>query len=101
MNVRILHEVVTEEQYESMSFNEVMEILQEHDEITTEEELLNYAKYLIDQDNIGYAIHILQAVYESECADWYWYDYNMGTLQTPSTLTCKEDVEHFLEVIKC
>lgn len=97
MKIRILETVVTEEQYEEMSFDEVMDILCEHDEIHSEESLKDYVKYLIDKNNFGLALHILNSIYDSEDAVWYQYEMSMGTLVSPSALTCKEDIEHLLE----
>ena len=98
--VYILDTVVTREQYDEMSFESVMDILNEHDDITTKDCLLDYVKYLIDQDNLRFAMHILEAVYDSEPAEWYQYDYSMGTFDTPTALTCKEDIEHLLEEVE-
>lgn len=49
MKVRILDQVFTQEEYEVMTFDEVMDILCEHDEINSEESLKDYVKYLIDK----------------------------------------------------
>ena len=97
MKIRIMDEVFTKEEYEAMTFNEVMDILCEHDEVHSDESLKDYIKYLIDHDNFGLALHILNGIYDSEDAEWYQYDMSMGTLATPSALTCKEDIEHLLE----
>lgn len=97
MKIRILDQVFTQEEYEVMTFDEVMDILCEHDEIHSETSLKDYVKYLIDKDNLGLALHILNGVYDREYAEWYQYEVSMGTLVSPSALTCKEDIEHLLE----
>ena len=97
MKIRILDEVFTKEEYEALTFEEVMDILCEHDEVHSDESLKDYIKYLIDHDNFGLALHILNGIYDSEDAEWYQYDVLLGTLETPSALTCKEDIEHLLE----
>ena len=97
MRIRILNKVFTKEEYEAMTFEEVMDILCDHDEVHSEESLKDYIKYLIDHDNFGLALHMLNGVYDSEDAEWYQYDVSLGTLETPSALTCKEDIEHLLE----
>ena len=97
MKIRILDEVFTKEEYEALTFEEVMDILCEHDEVHSDESLKDYINYLIDHDNFGVALHILNGIYDSEDAEWYQYDVSLGTLETPSALTCKEDIEHLLE----
>ena len=97
MKIRILDEVFTKEEYEALTFEEVMDILCEHDEVHSDESLKDYIKYLIDHDNFELALHILNGLYDSEDAEWYQYDVSLGTLETPSALTCKEDIEHLLE----
>ena len=69
---------------------------EERDDITTYEQLKEFAKDKIDSDDLLVAIHILEAL-QSESVDWYEYDYCMGTLQTPSGITEKEHVEHMIE----
>lgn len=88
MTVKELHE---------MNFNDAAEQLsQEHDFVTSYETLLSYAKHLIDEENIGLALHIIKAIYEQP-GDYFHYDYCMGTLQTPSPLLTSSDLEDFCE----
>ena len=63
-------------------------------ELTTEDTLISFAKEKIDEDNIGLALHILGAIYNSEEAycGYYLYDYSLGTISTPTPITCKEDL---------
>ena len=57
------------------------------------------AKHEIDEENLQMAVHILNAVYESDCPDdsYYLYDRSMGTLETPTPITCKEDLEDYID----
>lgn len=79
------------------SFDEVMEQLnEEKDDITTYDNLKEFAKEKIDNNDLFVAIHILEAI-RNDDAEWYEYDYSMGTLQTPSGITEKEHVEHMID----
>jgi hypothetical protein len=63
-------------------------------ELTSEDTLIWFAKEKLDENNIGLALHVLGAIYNSEEAycGYYLYDYSMGTLSTPTPITCKEDL---------
>lgn len=88
---------MTREEFDSKSFEEVIEQLnEEYDQITTYESLKEFAKEKIDDDNFFVAIHILQAI-QNDTAEWYDYDYCMGTLDTPVSITEKTDVEHLID----
>ena len=88
---------MTRTEFEAMEFEEVMEELnRERDDITSYEMLKEYATEKIEEDNFLVAIHILEAL-QSDTAEWYEYDYCMGTLQTPSGITYKEDIEHMID----
>ena len=88
---------MTRKEFETKNFDEVMEQLnEEKDDITTYESLKEFAKSQIEEDRLFLAIYILEALNE-DTAEWYEYDYCMGTLQTPSSITTKEDVEHLIE----
>ena len=87
---------MTRTEFEEKSFEEVMELLDEQrDDITTYDRMKEFVKAKVDNDNLNVAIHVLEALKEE--AEWYEYDYCMGTLQTPSAITEKEDVEHLIE----
>ena len=92
---------MTKEELYDMGVEKAVEIL--HDEIgdiTSYDALISYAKAKIDDDNIGLAIHILQAIYEDTSIDdtyYYKYDYSMGTLETPTPITSVEDLEEFCD----
>lgn len=91
---------MTRQEFNTLSFEEVMTKLSEqYDQITTYDMLKDYAKEKIDSDDLFVAVHILNALWNDPHPDaiWYDYDYCMGTLDTPISLTTKEDVENFIE----
>ena len=91
---------MTEAIYNAMSLDELLEWAYENlDDLTTEDMLLEFAKQKIDDDHIFMALHVLKAVYESEEAynGYYLYDYSMGTLETPTPVTCKADLKHLID----
>ena len=88
------------EQFEAMTLDELLEWAYENvDDLTTEDMLCEFAKSKIDDDSFNVAMHILTAIWESEEAynDYYLYDYNMGTCETPTPITCKEDLEDYID----
>lgn len=92
---------MTREQFEEMSLEEVMEWIEENSRyspITHEEILIDFAKAKIDDDNIGMAIHVLGAIYNNPYdTEYYLYEYDMGMLDTPTPITCKEDLEDWID----
>lgn len=68
-------------------------------EITSEEILKEYIIHTIQNDNFTLALHLLQAVYESPANDtgMYLYDFAMGTLETPTPITCIEDLLDYID----
>lgn len=92
---------MTRAEFDSMTFEEVMEQLnEEYDEITTIDILKDFIKEKIDNDDFNLACHLCNAIWNdpdvSE-SDWYQYDYCMGTLSTPVCLSKKEHVEHLID----
>ena len=88
---------MTKQEFQTKSFDEVLEQLnEERDDITTYETLKEFAIEKINSDDIFVAIHILEAL-QNDVATWYEYDYCMGTLQTPSSIQEKEDIEHMID----
>ncbi len=90
---------MTREQFEAMSFEELLEWAYENIcDMHSEEGLIEMAKHEIDEENLGMAVHILSAVFNSDCPDdsYYLYDRSMGTLETPTPITCKEDLEDYI-----
>lgn len=91
---------MTRAEYEAMTLDELIDWAYENlNDVTTEEVLLDFAKSKIDDDNLYMAIHILKAVHESSESynGYYLYDYSMGTLETPTPITEKEDLEHLID----
>jgi len=91
---------MTKAEFENMTLDEVLEYANENvNDLTTEDMLLEFAKTKIDDDNIYMSIHVLRAVWESGEAynDYYLYDYSMGTCETPTPVTCKEDLEDYID----
>ena len=87
---------MTKKEFKNKTFEEVIDVLREERcDITDYESLKDFAKHHIDEDNLNVAIHILQAIWNDE-AEYYEYDYCMGTCQTPSGITTKEDLEHLI-----
>lgn len=82
--------------FEEMTLEEVMKELSDHDYITSYESLKDYAINLINDNNFFLAIHILEALNKCE-AEYYIYDYCMGTLEEPTPIEEKEDVEHLID----
>ena len=92
---------MTREEFNTLSFEEVMTKLSEqYDQITTYDMLKDYAKEKIDNDDLFVAVHILNALWNDpnpEESIWYDYDYSMGTLDTPTSINTKEDIEHLID----
>lgn len=88
------------EQFDNMSFEELLEWAYDNiDDIHSEETLKEMVKHEVDEDSFQMALHILSAIYESDCPDgsYYIYDRSMGTLETPTPITCKEDLEDYID----
>lgn len=88
------------ESFEALTFDELVEWAYDHlDDVHSEDGLIAMAKHEIDEENLQMALHILNAVYESDCPDdsYYLYDRSMGTLETPTPITCKEDLEDYID----
>lgn len=91
---------MTKQQFEEMTLEELIEWAYENlNDITTEDILLDFAKHKIDDENIYLAIHVLQAVWNNGESHngYYRYDYSMGTLEAPTPITCKEDLEDLID----
>lgn len=91
---------MTRAEFESKSFEEVMEQLNEEcDEVTTIDILKEFIKEKVDSDDFYLVAHLCDAIWnvpDSGNSDWYLYDYSMGTLDSPICVSCKEDVEHLV-----
>lgn len=51
-----------------------------------------YFIYICFGNSESIVIHMLEAMRDNP-AEWYLYDFTMGTLKTPKAITCKEDLE--------
>jgi regulatory protein YycI of two-component signal transduction system YycFG len=94
---------MTKTEFEEMTLDELIDWANENiNDITYEDTLIEFAKQKIDDDNIYMAMHVLSAIYKSAEAynDLYLYDYSMGTLETPTPITCKEDLEDYISFVK-
>ena len=60
------------------------------------ESLLDFAIYQINEGGLFLARHILDAV-DSNYADWYSYDANYGTLETPTAIISIEDLYDYVD----
>ena len=90
------------EQFENMTLEELVEWAYENvDDVHHEDILINLAKQKIDEENLNVAIHILTGIYESEEAvcGCYIYDCGMGTLEPVTPITCKEDLEEYIDFV--
>lgn len=91
---------MTRQEFEEKSFDEVMEQLyEERDLVTTYDMLKEFAKNRIDNDDMLMANHIISSIWNDPNpidTDWYLYDYSSGSLDTPTSVSCKEDVEHLV-----
>lgn len=90
---------MSREQFNNMSLEELAEWGYENiDFVHYEDFLIEMAKHEIDEENLNVAIHILTGIYESEeaCNGYYVYDRCMGTLEEVCPITCKEDLEEYI-----
>ena len=88
------------EQFNAMELEELVEWAYENiDYVHHEDALIELAKHEIDEENLNIAIHILTGIYESEEAihGYYIYDRCMGTLEPVVPITCKEDLEEYID----
>jgi hypothetical protein len=88
------------EDFDKMTLEELAEWAYENvADVHHEDALLDLAKHEIEEENLNVAIHILTGVYESEDAvgDYYIYDRCMGTLEPVTPITCKEDLEGYID----
>lgn len=92
---------MTKKEWEELTLDEAIEWANSEygvHELTTEDTLISFAKEKLDEDNIGLALHILSAIYNSEEAynGYSLYDYSAGTTSTPKPITCKEDLLDYI-----
>lgn len=89
---------MTRKEFEKLSVDEVMcKLMDECYNITTLDTLKDFAKENIDNENYLLAAHIIKALKTYDDEYWWFYDYNMGTLNTPCPIENKQDVEHLID----
>lgn len=86
---------MTKKQWDETSLEELCEKLsnKEIGNITERDTLKMFAIECIENDDVNVASHICEALYNY--ADYYTYDYSMGTLETPEPIDSKEDIEEY------
>jgi len=79
-------------------FNEKMQELSEKRyDITDYDTLRYFAIRLLKDDQVGFALHILNAIYNSYgISDWFQYDFTAGTCDTPKSIDSEADIEKYL-----
>lgn len=83
---------MTKKEFYELDLNDCCARLEEEGQtITSYETLKDFAKDQIDNDNFFLAQHICEALNDYQ-AEWYIYDYSMGTLETPTPIRDKEDI---------
>lgn len=93
---------MTRKQFEKIEeregFNNAMAILSDTNGLVTTYDILKeFAINLLNEDNVGFALHILEAIYDTDInSEWYYYDYTAGTTCTPTNLVDIEDVDSFI-----
>ena len=88
---------MTREEFNNKSFNDVIEQLDEEwDDIHTYESMIDFAAHLLYENSLNLIIHMLEAM-QNNPAEWYLYDFTMGTMETPKAIMCKEDLEDTIE----
>ncbi len=75
----------------------VIELSEQRDDITTYETLKEFIKSKIDDDSLYLAAHLTNALNTCAYAEYYGYDYCMGTLETPTPLKDISDLEDFCD----
>ena len=91
---------MTREEFDKMSFEELVDgVCDNSDNVHSEETLIELIKDELDENNFKMALHILQAIYDSDAPDgsYYIYDRSMGTLEAPMPITCKADLEDYID----
>lgn len=89
---------MTREELNNKSFDEAMEQLNEEwDDVHTYESMVDFVGHLLlNETDLYLAIHILEPMRDN-LAEWYLYDFTMGTMETPRAITCREDLEEVIE----
>ncbi|HRF69846.1 MAG TPA: hypothetical protein PKV66_00280 [Candidatus Pelethenecus sp.] len=88
---------MTKKELFSVDFQTAIDTLcEENEEITSYDTLKDFIKYNVERDNLLLAYHILENI-KNEVADYYKYDYSMGTLDVPMPLKTLGDLQEFCD----
>lgn len=68
----------------------------DNDDIVDRGYMKDYAIEMIDNGCFDLACHVLNAI-DKEYADYYSYDFSMGTLEIPAAITSIEDLYDFVD----
>lgn len=90
---------MTRTEFEIMDFKDLMEwAIENLKDVTHEDTLKEFAKEKLENDDFGMVLHIINAVWDNPYnTEYYLYDYSMGTLETPTPITDKEDIEDLID----
>ena len=91
---------MTREEFNNMPFEELIDWAYDNiDNVHSEETLIELVKDELNENNFKMALHILQAIYDSDAPEgsYYIYDRSMGTLEAPMPITCKADLEDYVD----
>lgn len=75
----------------------IRELMERRDDISSYGTLKDFIKSKIDEDNLIVAAHLLTELNNCAYAEYYGYDYCMGTLETPTPLKTIADLEDFCD----
>lgn len=84
-------------EFNELEFEEKIEFLINNGaNIYSYDTLKDYAKELIDEDDLSSAIHILEGL-DDDQADYYDYDMSMGTLDQVASIEDEDDLEDIFD----
>lgn len=84
-------------EFNELEFEEKIEFLIDNGaNIHSYDTLKDYAKELIDEDDLSSAIHILEGL-NDDPADYYDYDISMGTLDQVASIEDEDDLEDIFD----
>ena len=73
-------------------------LAEERNDITTYDCLKDFAIHLLQKDQVGFALHILNAIYNSYgISDWFLYDYSTGTTTKPIPIDSEADIQTYIK----
>ncbi len=75
----------------------IKELMEQREDISTYETLKDFIKSKIDEDNLIVAAHLITELKDCPYADYYGYDFCMGTLETPTPLKSIADLEDYCD----